>query len=195
MTILVFTRLAAIGIAAAVGLGGCVVSDDPAFNTAVGVGTAASLPYYSLDDGYYYDNRYNRMPHSYHPAYNTHVYLIDSMSDYRRRYPLEARMQRQNRMLSDRFYRQRINNRVLENRLEQQRLHNRQLQHELDRQRLQNLHTQQHMEDSRHRSILLRDRMQQPHPGRQMRENIRQPHAAAPQPRVYRSNEWRWLRR
>ncbi|WP_373752504.1 hypothetical protein [Neisseria weixii] len=186
-----FVGMGVIGITAAVGLGGCVVSDDPAVNaiaTTATVGTVASLLYYSLDDGYYYDNRYNRMPRSYRPAYNTHVRRIDSMSDYRRRYPLETRMHQQNRVLSDRVYRQREQNRILENRLEQQRIHSRQLQNQLDRQRIQNRHMQQRVEDSRNRSILMRERMEQQRRSHQVRENIHQQ-------RIYRSNESRLLNR
>ncbi|WP_165009336.1 hypothetical protein [Neisseria yangbaofengii] len=185
-----FVGMGVIGITAA-GLSGCVVSDDPAVNaiaTTATVGTVASLLYYSLDDGYYYDNRYNRMPRSYRPAYNTHVRRIDSMSDYRRRYPTEARMHQQNRVLSDRIYRQREQNRILENRLEQQRIHNRQLQNQLDYQREQNRHMQQRVEDSRNRSILMRERMEQQRRSHQVRENIRQQ-------RIYRSNESRLLNR
>lgn len=186
-----FVGMGVIGITAAVGLGGCVVSDDPAVNaiaTTATVGTVAPLLYYSLDDGYYYDNRYNRMPRSYRPAYNTHVRRIDSMSDYRRRYPLETRMHQQNRVLSDRVYRQREQNRILENRLEQQRIHSRQLQNQLDRQRIQNRHMQQRVEDSRNRSILMRERMEQQRRSHQVRENIHQQ-------RIYRSNESRLLNR
>ncbi len=186
-----FVGMGVIGITAAVGLGGCVVSDDPAVNaiaTTATVGTVASLLYYSLDDGYYYDNRYNRMPRSYRPAYNTHVRRIDSMNDYRRRYPLETRMHQQNRVLSDRVYRQREQNRILENRLEQQRIHSRQLQNQLDRQRIQNRHMQQRVEDSRNRSILMRERMEQQRRSHQVRENIHQQ-------RIYRSNESRLLNR
>ncbi|RPD87288.1 hypothetical protein EGK75_06170 [Neisseria weixii] len=172
-----FVGMGVIGITAAVGLGGCVVSDDPAVNaiaTTATAGTVASLLYYSLDDGYYYDNHYNRMPRSYRPAYNTHVRRIDSMSDYRRRYPLETRMHQQNRVLSDRVYRQREQNRILENRLEQQRIQNR--------------HMQQRVEDSRNRSILMRERMEQQRRNHQVRENIHQQ-------RIYRSNESRLLNR
>ncbi|WP_165090022.1 hypothetical protein [Neisseria yangbaofengii] len=186
-----FVGMGVIGITAAAGLSGCVVSDDPAVNaiaTTATVGTVASLLYYSLDDGYYYDNRYNRMPRSYRPAYNTHIRRIDSMSDYRRRYPPEARMHQQNRVLSDRIYRQREQNRILENRLEQQRIHNRQLQNQLDYQREQNRHMQQRVEDSRNRSILMRDHMEQQRRSHQVRENIRQQ-------RIYRSNESRLLNR
>lgn len=193
-----FVGMGVIGITAAVGLGGCVVSDDPAVNaiaTTATVGTVASLLYYSLDDGYYYDNRYNRMPRSYRPAYNTHVRRIDSMSDYRRRYPLEARMHQQNRALSDRVYRQREQNRILENRLEQQRVHNRQLQHQLDRQRVQNRHMQQRVEDSRNRSILVRDRMEQQRRSQQVHEHVHQQRTANQQQRIYRSNESRLLNR
>lgn len=185
-------HLVLMSIAAAVGLSGCVVSDDPAVNaiaTTATVGTVASLLYYSLDDGYYYDNRYNRLPRTYRPASNTHVHRIDSMNDYRRRYPLEAHMHRQNRVLSDRIYHQREQNRMLENRLEQQRLHNRQLQHQLDRQRVQNRHMQQRVEDSRNRSILMRDHIEQPHRSRQVRENARRQRTANRQQRVYHSNE------
>ncbi|MRN38243.1 hypothetical protein CRG49_008145 [Neisseria sp. N95_16] len=179
-----FVGIGVIGITAAVGLSGCVVSDDPAVNaiaTTATVGTVASLLYYSLDDGYYYDKRYNRMPRSYRPAYNTHVRRIDSMSDYRRRYPLEARMHQQNRVLSDRVYRQREQNRMLENRLEQQRVHNRQLQ--------------QRVEDSRNRSILTRDRMEQQRRSQQVREHVHQQRTANQQQRIYRSNESRLLNR
>ncbi|WP_416189568.1 hypothetical protein ACM67B_10465 [Neisseria sp. CCUG17229] len=207
-----FVGIGVIGITATVGLSGCVVSDDPAVNaiaTTATVGTVASLLYYSLDDGYYYDNHYNRMPRSYRPAYNTHVRRIDSMSDYRRRYPLEARMHQQNRVLSDRVYRQREQNRMLENRLERQRVHNRQLQHQLDRQRVQNRHMQhqldrqrvqnrhmqQRVEDSRNRSILTRDRMEQQRRSQQVREHVHQQRTANQQQRIYRSNESRLLNR
>lgn len=135
------------------------------------------------------------MPRSYRPAYNTHVRRIDSMSDYRRRYPLEARMHQQNRALSDRVYRQREQNRILENRLEQQRVHNRQLQHQLDRQRVQNRHMQQRVEDSRNRSILVRDRMEQQRRSQQVREHVHQQRTANQQQRIYRSNESRLLNR
>lgn len=193
MTTPIFTRLAAISIAAA--LSGCVVSDDPYFHAAATTGTAASLLYYSLDDGYYYDHRYNRLPHTYRPAYGIPVQRIESMNAHRRHYPIEAHMHRQNRMLSDRIYRQRINNRILENRLEQQRLDNRRLQHQLDRQRLQNLHMQQRMEDSRNRSMLLRERTGQQQRSRQAQQNALPQHTTNQPQRVYRSNEFRWLNR
>ncbi|WP_416191481.1 hypothetical protein [Neisseria sp. CCUG12390] len=161
MTTPIFTRLAAIGIAAAVGLGGCAVSDDPAVNTiatTAAVGTAASLLYYSLDDGYYYDDGYNRMPRTYRPAYDSRVRRIDSMRDYRRRYPLGTRtvQHRQNRILQERIERQREHDRLLHNRLDQQRERNRLLQNRFNREREHDRLMRQRMEEQR-----LRERMPQ----------------------------------
>ena len=77
----------------ATALSGCVVSDDPAVNalaTTAAVGTVASLLYYSVDDGYYYDNDYDRMPRGYRPSNNAHIRRISSMDVYRRQHPLDG---------------------------------------------------------------------------------------------------------
>lgn len=144
--------LGAAGIIALTTLSGCVVSDNPAVNavaTTATVGTIASLFYYSLDDGYYYDDRYNRMPRGYRPAYNARVHRIDSMHDYRRRYPYNnAHVIQQQRQ-----------NRILQQRIEQQREHNRVLQNRLERERNQNLHMRRNMEEQ-HRSQRFREQIQ-----------------------------------
>lgn len=61
-------------------LTGCVVSDDPALNTMAtigAVGAASTLLYYSINDGYYYDHDYRRLPRHYRPAPNARIQRIN----------------------------------------------------------------------------------------------------------------------
>lgn len=76
-----------IGVVAISSLSGCVVSNDPNVNAAVTagvVGTAASLLFYSISDGYYYDHDYNRMPRNYRPHHNAQITRVYDIHEYRR---------------------------------------------------------------------------------------------------------------
>lgn len=81
------------GMIAAVGLSGCVVSDDPVVNgvaTAATVGAVATV-FYSISDGYYYDSYYQRMPRGYRPAKHVIIHRVDDIEVYRRHHPLDSR--------------------------------------------------------------------------------------------------------
>lgn len=129
-----------LGLVAATALSGCAISNDPAVNTMATVatiGTAAAL-FYSASDDYYYDDRYNRLPRSYQPAYNARIHRIANMDDYRRQYPLNhqrvVQQRQQNRLLQQRLEQQRDQNHRLRERLQQQQRHNTQLQERINRQ-------------------------------------------------------------
>ncbi|MCP1772050.1 hypothetical protein J2T38_000864 [Neisseria perflava] len=77
------------GITAATSLSGCMISDDPAVNTiatVAAVGTVASL-IYSVSDGYYYDNSYNRMPRGYRPGNDVQIVRVNNINHVRQEYP------------------------------------------------------------------------------------------------------------
>ena len=134
-----------LGLVAATALSGCAISNDPAVNTMATVatiGTAAAL-FYSASDDYYYDDRYNRLPRSYQPAYNARIHRIANMDDYRRQYPLNHQ----------RVVEQRQQNRLLQQHLEQQRDQNHRLREQL--------HQQQRLEQQRSHNQHLRERLQQ----------------------------------
>lgn len=83
-------------IIASMGLSACVVSDNPYANvatTTAAIGVASML-FYSLSDGYYYDQSYNRMPRHYQPASNVHIQRVNNMDEYRRQYPQPQYQQR-----------------------------------------------------------------------------------------------------
>lgn len=70
-------------------LTGCVVSDDPALNTMAtigAVGAASTLLYYSINDGYYYDYDYRRLPRHYRPAPNARIQRINYVPTQHQRY-------------------------------------------------------------------------------------------------------------
>lgn len=94
------------GMIAAVGLSGCVVSDDPVVNgvaTAATVGAVATL-FYSISDGYYYDSYYQRMPRGYRPQKNVVVHRIENIEIYRQQHPLNSRrIMQPNRMENQRM--------------------------------------------------------------------------------------------
>lgn len=84
-----FKGLIISGALASMGLSACVVSDNPYTNaaaTTAAIGVANML-FYSLSDGYYYDQSYNRMPRNYHPEAHIPVQRVSSMDDYRRQHP------------------------------------------------------------------------------------------------------------
>lgn len=161
-----------LGILALTALSGCVVSDDPAVNAiaaTAAVGTVAGLIYYSNDDGYYYDNRYNRLPRGYRPAYDARVRRIDSMDAYRRQ-----------RAFDREYARQRYQHRIMQERLENQRRENRIMHERLARQREQNLRMRQQMQHRRMHDEQIRD-MRQRHrsePIRQIQQRQHQTGAA-----------------
>lgn len=75
-------------------LTGCVISDDPYVNTAAtAVATAGvvSLLLYSVNDGYYYDQSYHRMPRNYRPAHNTQVVRVHNIHEYRQGHHMPRR--------------------------------------------------------------------------------------------------------
>ena len=81
-----FITASVIGAVSLSSLTACVVSDDPYVNTAAtAVATAGvvSLLLYSVNDGYYYDQSYHRMPRNYRPAHNTQVVRVHNIHEYR----------------------------------------------------------------------------------------------------------------
>lgn len=69
-------------------LSGCVVANDggatPVVTTSVGVVGSNAVFYYSLDDGYYYDHAYRRLPYNYRPDRYARIHRIRHIDDYRR---------------------------------------------------------------------------------------------------------------
>ena len=79
-----------IGAVSLSGLTACVVSNDPYVNTAATAATAAtvvSLLLYAVNDGYYYDQDYNRMPRNYRPPRDVQVIRVNDIHEYRRKNP------------------------------------------------------------------------------------------------------------
>ena len=80
----------AIGAFALSGLTACVVSNDPYVNTAATAAVTAGavgMLLYAVNDGYYYDQDYNRMPRNYRPAQNVQVVRVNNIHEYRRTHP------------------------------------------------------------------------------------------------------------
>lgn len=79
-----------IGAVSLSGLTACVVSNDPYVNTTATAATAAtvvSLLLYAVNDGYYYDQDYNRMPRNYRPPRDVQVIRVNDIHEYRRKNP------------------------------------------------------------------------------------------------------------
>ena len=79
-----------IGAVSLSGLTACVISDDPYVNTTATAATAAtvvSLLLYAVNDGYYYDQDYNRMPRNYRPPRDVQVIRVNDIHEYRRKNP------------------------------------------------------------------------------------------------------------
>lgn len=72
-----------IGCLALSNLSGCVVSNDPNVNAAA-TAAAVSMIIYSISDGFYYDQSYNRMPRHYRPPQHVKVVRVKSINDYRK---------------------------------------------------------------------------------------------------------------
>lgn len=80
----------AIGVFALSSLTACVVSNDPYVNTAATAAVTAGavgMLLYAVNDGYYYDQDYNRMPRNYRPAQNVQVVRVNNIHEYRRTHP------------------------------------------------------------------------------------------------------------
>ena len=87
---------AVIGAVSLSSLSACVISDDPYVNTAATAATAVgvvSLLLYAVNDGYYYDQDYNRMPRNYRPPHNVEVVRVNDIHEYRRQNPRPAPQQ------------------------------------------------------------------------------------------------------
>ena len=85
-----------IGAVSLSGLTACVISDDPYVNTTATAATAAtvvSLLLYAVNDGYYYDQDYNRMPRNYRPPRDVQVVRVNDIHEYRRQNPRPAPQQ------------------------------------------------------------------------------------------------------
>ena len=81
---------AVIGAVSLSSLSACVISDDPYVNTAATAATAVgvvSLLLYAVNDGYYYDQDYNRMPRNYRPPRDVEVVRVNDIHEYRRQNP------------------------------------------------------------------------------------------------------------
>ena len=88
----------AIGAFALSGLTACVVSNDPYVNaaaTSAVTAGAVSLLLYAINDGYYYDQDYNRMPRNYRPAQNVQVVRVNNINEYRQAHPRPAPVSQQ----------------------------------------------------------------------------------------------------
>ncbi|MBR6026660.1 MAG: hypothetical protein IK065_03570 [Neisseriaceae bacterium] len=72
-----------IGSLAVSSLSGCVVSNDPAVNAAA-TAAVVSMIIYSISDGFYYDQNYNRMPRNYSPPQHVKVVKVNNINDYRK---------------------------------------------------------------------------------------------------------------
>ena len=72
-----------IGSLALSNLSGCVVSNDPNVNAAA-TAAVVSLIIYSISDGFYYDQNYNRMPRNYSPPQHVKVVKVNNINDYRK---------------------------------------------------------------------------------------------------------------
>lgn len=92
-----FITATLIGAVSLTSLSACVVSDDPYVNTvatAAATTGAVSLLLYAMNDGYYYDQHYNRMPYNYRPPQNVQIVHVNNIHEYRKAHPRPISQQR-----------------------------------------------------------------------------------------------------